>query len=43
MYHIANGVALTEYLLTLYFKPALKSYQYVSLIGTTTHSRGLFR
>jgi hypothetical protein len=33
MYHVANGTALLEYLLTLYFKPTLKSYPYVSLLG----------
>lgn len=33
MYHVANGTALTEYLLTLYFKPSLKSYPYISAIG----------
>jgi len=33
MYHVANGTALVEYLLTLYFKPTLKSYPYVSLFG----------
>jgi protein-S-isoprenylcysteine O-methyltransferase len=33
MYHIANGVALFEYLITIYFKPALKSYPYVTIIG----------
>lgn len=33
MYHIANGTALGEYLLTLYFKPSLKSYAYVSAVG----------
>ncbi|KAG6831136.1 hypothetical protein H0H92_012561 [Tricholoma furcatifolium] len=33
MYHIANGTALTEYLLTLYFKPSLKTYSYATLIG----------
>ncbi|KAJ6598951.1 Isoprenylcysteine carboxyl methyltransferase family-domain-containing protein [Mycena vulgaris] len=33
MYHIAHGTALAEYLLTLYFKPALKSHSYVSLVG----------
>lgn len=33
MYHIANGAALTEYLITLYFKPSLKSYPYVSTVG----------
>ncbi|RDB22814.1 Protein-S-isoprenylcysteine O-methyltransferase [Hypsizygus marmoreus] len=33
MYHIANGTALAEYLITLYFKPTLKSYPYVTLIG----------
>ncbi|KAH9966075.1 ICMT-domain-containing protein [Russula dissimulans] len=33
MYHIANGVALTEYLLALYLRPSLKSFPYVSSIG----------
>jgi len=33
MYHIANGTALLEYLLTLYFKPSWKSYAHVSAIG----------
>ncbi|KAF8076508.1 Isoprenylcysteine carboxyl methyltransferase family-domain-containing protein [Lyophyllum atratum] len=33
MYHIANGVALAEYLITLYFKPALKAYPYLTPIG----------
>ena len=33
MYHIANGTALLEYLLTLHFKPTLKTYPYVSLFG----------
>ncbi|KAF9055419.1 ICMT-domain-containing protein [Hymenopellis radicata] len=32
-YHIANGTALTEYLLTLYFKPSWKAHPYVSIIG----------
>lgn len=33
MYHIAHCTALIEYLLTLFFKPTLKSYPYVSLLG----------
>ncbi|KAL0949432.1 hypothetical protein HGRIS_009492 [Hohenbuehelia grisea] len=33
MYHVANGTALAEYLLSLYFKPELKSYPYASTIG----------
>lgn len=33
MYHVANGIALTEYLVTLYFLPSSKSYPYISLIG----------
>lgn len=33
MYHIAHGTALAEYLLTLYFKPELKTHSYVSDIG----------
>lgn len=32
-YHIANGTALTEYLITLYFKPSWKGFPYISLIG----------
>ncbi|KAF5387968.1 hypothetical protein D9615_000507 [Tricholomella constricta] len=35
MYHIANGAALTEYLVTLYFRPALKAYPYLTPIGIT--------
>ena len=33
MYHMANSVALAEYLLVLYFRPSLKSFPYVSSIG----------
>ncbi|KAJ8587213.1 ICMT-domain-containing protein [Rhizopogon salebrosus TDB-379] len=33
MYHVAHGVALVEYLVTLYSKPSLKGYPYVSMIG----------
>ncbi|KAI6134950.1 Isoprenylcysteine carboxyl methyltransferase family-domain-containing protein [Pisolithus croceorrhizus] len=29
-YHIANGSALVEYLITLYFKPSLKTFPYIS-------------
>ncbi|CCM03156.1 uncharacterized protein FIBRA_05278 [Fibroporia radiculosa] len=32
-YHIAHGVALLEYLITLYFKPAFKNYPRVSYAG----------
>jgi hypothetical protein len=32
-YHIANGTALFEYLVTLYFKPSWKSFPFVSGIG----------
>ena len=32
-YHIANVVALAEYLITLYFWPSFKSHRSVSLIG----------
>lgn len=32
-YHIAHGVALLEYLTTLYFKPSMKIYPYISHIG----------
>jgi protein-S-isoprenylcysteine O-methyltransferase len=30
---MANGLALMEYLLTLYFRPSLKSFPYISFIG----------
>jgi len=33
LYHAANGTALVEYLLTLYFWPSFKSFPYLSLIG----------
>jgi protein-S-isoprenylcysteine O-methyltransferase len=33
MYHMANSLALLEYLLILYFRPSLKSFPYVSSIG----------
>ncbi|KAM6495790.1 Isoprenylcysteine carboxyl methyltransferase (ICMT) family domain containing protein [Amanita muscaria] len=33
MYHIANGTALLEYLLTLYFKPKWKSHAFISTVG----------
>src|SRR5258708_2771310 len=33
MYHMANSLALVEYLLVLYFRPSLKSFPYVSSTG----------
>jgi protein-S-isoprenylcysteine O-methyltransferase len=33
MYHIANGSAVLEYIVTSYFKPSWKTYPYISLIG----------
>jgi len=33
MYHIAHATALTEYLVTLYFKPGFKSFVYISQLG----------
>lgn len=33
MYHIANGTAVLEYLITLYFKPDIKAFPHVSTIG----------
>ena len=33
MYHLANSLALIEYLLVLYFRPSLKSFSYVSSPG----------
>jgi protein-S-isoprenylcysteine O-methyltransferase len=32
-YHAANGTALLEHVITLYFAPELKTYPYISLIG----------
>ncbi|KAG6336854.1 hypothetical protein ID866_2250 [Astraeus odoratus] len=34
-YHVANGSALVEYLITLYFLPSLKEFRYVSQLGLT--------
>jgi len=34
-YHIAHGAAVLEYILTLYFKPSLKHFPYVSVVGMT--------
>jgi len=42
MYHVANGLALTEYLLVLYFRPSLKSFPYVSLLGVVVVLFGQF-
>ena len=33
MYHIANGTALAEFLISRYFWPSSKSWPYVSLLG----------
>ncbi|KIY49320.1 ICMT-domain-containing protein [Fistulina hepatica ATCC 64428] len=33
MYHLANTIGLTEYLVTLYFAPQLKSWSYISDAG----------
>jgi len=33
LYHVANSFALTEYLLTLYFKPGSKSHPYILWTG----------
>ncbi|KAG5639260.1 hypothetical protein H0H81_004921 [Sphagnurus paluster] len=33
MYHVANGAALTEYLISLYFWPHLKTNRYVTATG----------
>ncbi|KAI0251276.1 ICMT-domain-containing protein [Lactifluus subvellereus] len=42
MYHMANSLALTEYLLVLYFRPSLKLFPYVSSIGVMTVLIGQF-
>jgi protein-S-isoprenylcysteine O-methyltransferase len=42
MYHVANGLALTEYLLVLYFRPSLKSFPHVSLLGVVIVLFGQF-
>jgi protein-S-isoprenylcysteine O-methyltransferase len=33
LYHIAHTIALTEYLVTLYFKPEAKKFAYISQLG----------
>lgn len=33
VYHIAHGVAVTEYLVTMWFRPQFKSLPYVSSVG----------
>ncbi|KZS97661.1 protein-s-isoprenylcysteine O-methyltransferase [Sistotremastrum niveocremeum HHB9708] len=33
LYHAAHGCALTEYILTLYFRPSWKTFPYYSFIG----------
>jgi len=42
MYHMANSLALIEYLLVLYFRPSLKSFPYVSSPGIVTVFLGQF-
>jgi len=42
MYHVANGLALAEYLLVLYFRPSLKSFPYLSLLGVVIVLFGQF-
>ncbi|KAI0307287.1 ICMT-domain-containing protein, partial [Multifurca ochricompacta] len=42
MYHMANSLALTEYLLILYFRPSLKSFPYVSFLGVIMVILGQF-
>jgi protein-S-isoprenylcysteine O-methyltransferase len=39
LYHIANGTALIEYLISLHFKPSLKMHSHVSIIGSTAQPR----
>jgi hypothetical protein len=38
LYHVANGSALLEYLLTLYFGPIFKTFPYISFIGSSLFS-----
>ena len=33
LYHVANGCALTEYIIGQYFVPSWKAFPYVSIIG----------
>jgi len=42
LYHVANGLALTEYLTTLFFAPSRKDFQYVSSIGIVVVILGQF-
>lgn len=39
-YHIANGSALIEYLITLYWKPSLKTFPYISQFGLVVAMSG---
>ncbi|KAI0004889.1 protein-s-isoprenylcysteine O-methyltransferase [Russula compacta] len=41
-YHLANSLAVIEYLLVLYFRPSLKSFPYVSSIGVVAVFLGQF-
>jgi len=42
LYHFANSLALTEYLLTLYFKPSWKTNSYIFVIGVCLTLAGQF-
>ena len=35
MYHLSNTIAVVEYLLTLYLKPALKTYTTLPIVGAS--------
>jgi protein-S-isoprenylcysteine O-methyltransferase len=38
-YHIANGTALVEYLITLYFWPSIKTHYGISAFGRVSFLR----
>ena len=38
-YHLAHGIALTEYLITTYLRPQWKSFPYISVLGSSMRSR----
>ncbi|KZV76142.1 protein-s-isoprenylcysteine O-methyltransferase [Peniophora sp. CONT] len=42
MYHVAHTLAITEYLLTLYFKPSVKTHPYATRIGIAVVIIGQF-
>ncbi|VDB85438.1 unnamed protein product [Peniophora sp. CBMAI 1063] len=42
MYHVAHSLAITEYLMTLYFKPSVKTHPYATRVGIVAVIIGQF-